>query len=147
MAASPELIAGEKKNNNPEPERVGNFEVYRPTLPTFDRVAIRDDSQIIVGSDREDNITIISLDGDKAKTQVVKKSHDTRIESIVINHSGLIVSGDWDGVVRVRSLDSPNKIKKQWQLGRIWSMALAPDQQHAAIGDGTGLTYVLRLAE
>lgn len=147
LESSPELTSGEKRNKNSQPDRVGNFDVYRPTLPSFIRVAIRDDAMVIVGADKKNGITIVSLSGDKTTKVVIANAHDTRIEAVVVNHEGLIASGDWDGIVRVRSLDTPNEIRNQWQLGRVWCMALAPDQQHIAIGTGTGLTYLLRLGE
>ena len=127
------------------PERIGDFDVYRPKLPNFTCVAIQNIGSIVVGADKDNNISILTIEGGKESTTTIKMAHDSRIESIVINNRGLIVSGDWDGVVKVRSIDAPDKVLSQWQLGRVWSMALAPDQEHVAIGSGTGLTYILRL--
>ena len=130
---------------NAGPERVGGFDVYRPKLPSFLCVAIQKNGSTVVGADKNNNITIISNEGGNVSEKSIARAHDTRIESILISNRGFIVSGDWNGVVRVRSVDSPDRILRQWQLGRVWSMALAPDQEHVAVGSGTGLTYILRL--
>ncbi len=76
---------------------------------------------------------------------VIRAAHPSPIESIAVTRNGLIVSGDWNGDIQIRSLRSPQRILQRWNLSRVWSMALHPDHQHVAVGCGTGLTYILKL--
>jgi len=57
----------------------------------------------------------------------------------------ILASGDWDGKVVIWDVAERKAIQNWHVPGRIWRLAFAPDGYHLAIGDGSGLVYLIRV--
>lgn len=145
VADNKELKDLEAKAAAPRPERVGNFEVYRPIKTLYSRVASNSDATLFVGATREGAITIYKNYLQPTESTFSINAHSTVIEAIDVREDGLIASGDWDGNVRLWDSSESKSSKQEWNLGRVWSLRFSPNGEYLAVGSGSGLVYLLRI--
>lgn len=78
-------------------------------------------------------------------SQRVLSGHTSVVASVAFGQSGrILASGDWDGNLIVWDVATGRKLLQR-KFERVWQLEFAPDGQHLAIGDGSGLVKILRL--
>jgi WD40 repeat protein len=136
-----EISRQEGRKRDP-PKEVPGFKHYSPNLPPFTSVAFLRESKYLAGVGKGS----IRMFGDLPITDL-KLQLAIPVESaygkIASGDDGMIAYGDSDGVIVLYDLKIV-KLVKDWRFGRIWSLKFAPDGRHLAVGDGSGVVFLLR---
>lgn len=120
---------------------------WEPTGGRLDRIeslALSPNGTLVAASARNGGVYLWEYRPGAAPE--VLRGHQTVVASVSFGKGGkVLASGDWDGNVVLWDVAKRESIQS-WRLpGRIWRLAFAPDGRHLAVGDGSGLVYVLRL--
>jgi len=93
-----------------------------------------------------DNIYLWQLEGGQPQSRQDFAGPQSTVGALDFSPSGqILASGAWDGQLAIWDV-ATRKMKHSCRLpGRIWDVLFAPDGRHLAIGDGTGVVYILRL--
>ncbi len=101
------------------------------------------DGQSIAVGTRDNSVHVISPDEKFAQRDF--QGHTSVVASVSFGAKGLVLaSGDWDGNVILWDVQLGIPISNWNFPGRIWKLKFAPDGYHLAVGDGTGVVYILR---
>jgi WD40 repeat protein len=115
-------------------------------LKPMQAAAFAPDRRLLATGHCDHGIYLWQLDGEKLQSRQVLVGHQSSVGALDFSPRGqLLASGGWDGQLVIWNV-AARTMKKSWQLpGRIWDVRFAPDGRHLAVGDGTGVVYVLRL--
>jgi WD40 repeat protein len=135
-------ISRQEGGKRDPPKEVPGFKRYSPNLPPFTSVAFLRESKFLAGAGKG----FVRLFGDLPITDL-KLQLAIPVESaygkIASGNDGMIAYGDSDGVILLYDLKIV-KLVKHWRFGRNWSLQFAPDGRHLAVGDGSGVVFLLR---